>query len=46
MPVLATFILVIETRREAIETTEIAEEGKEGEESKGEYPNLAQVPCI
>ena len=28
---------------EAVETTEV---GKDGEESEGEYPNLAQVPCI
>ena len=43
------------TREKAVETVkairtaevvEIAEVGKDGEESKGEYPNLARVPCI
>ena len=35
---------VTETREEAVETAETAGEGKDGEESKGKYPNLAQVP--
>ena len=45
----ATSTPVTETREEttktveAIETTEV---GKDGKESKGEYPNLARVPCI
>ena len=37
---------VIETRGEAVETTETAEKGKDGKKSKGEYPNLTRVPCI
>ena len=44
--VLATSMPVTETRREAFETAETAREGKDGKESKGEYPNLAQVPYI
>ena len=42
----ATFTPVTETRKEVIETAETAGEGKDGEESKGEYPNFARVPCI
>ena len=36
--VLATYILVTETREEAIETVETAETSKDGKESKGKYP--------
>ena len=35
-----------ETRREAVETAEIAGKGRDGKESKNEYSNLARVPCI
>ena len=37
------------TREEAVETVEAVETAKiskDGEKSEGEYPNLAQVPCI
>ena len=54
--VLATFTLVTMTREEIVETAkaletakavQIARTGKNGKESKGEYPeNLAQVLCI
>ena len=51
--VLATSTPVTETREEAVtEAVEIAKTvestkfGKDGAESKGEYPNLARVPCI
>ena len=40
---------VIETKKEAVETAkavEIAKISKEGEESKGEYLNLARILCI
>ena len=47
-PVTGTREEAIETAKaieiaEAVETTEV---GKDGDESKGECPNLAQVPCI
>ena len=53
--VLAISTPVTGTREEAVEvaesieitkTVKTAEVGKDGEDSKGEYPNLAQVPCI
>ena len=53
--VLATSTPVTGTREEVVEaaksigtveTVETAEIGKDDKESKGEYPNLAQVPCI
>ena len=53
--VLATSTPVTGTREEAVEAAEsfgtaeaveTAEVGKDGEESEGEYPNLARVPCI
>ena len=59
--VLATFTLVIETKKKTVKTTEAigtaetveiakavesAEVGKNGAESKNEYPNLVQVLCI
>ena len=44
--VLATSTPVTETRGEAVETAETTGEGKDGKESKEEYPNLAQVPYI
>ena len=43
MSVLATSTPVTETKKEAVEAAEV---GKEGEESEGKYPNLAQVWCI
>ena len=42
----ATSTPVTETREETVEIMETVREGKDGEESKGEYPNLAQVLCI
>ena len=45
----ATSTPVTETREEAFGTAKVietAEAGKDGEESKGEYQNLARVPCI
>ena len=47
--VLATFTPVTGTRKEAVEAAEsvgTVEVGKDDEKSKGEYPNLARVPCI
>ena len=47
--VLATSTPVTKTRKEADETAEAVEStevGKGRVESKGEYPSLAQVPCI
>ena len=47
--VLATSTPVTGTREEAVEAAEFVETiriGKDDEESKGEYPNLARVPCI
>ena len=53
--VLATSTPVTGTKEEAVETAEsvetaklvdTAEVGKNGKESKGEYPNLARVPWI
>ena len=44
-----TSTLVTRTRKETVETAEAIETAKiakDGEESKGEYPNLAQVLCI
>ena len=35
-----------ETRGEAVETTKSVGESKDSEESKREYPKVAQVPCI
>ena len=55
MSVLATSTPLTRTREKAFEATEFvetieaietAEVGKDDKESKGEYPNLAQVPCI
>ena len=49
MLVSATSTLVTETREEAVETAEAVEStefGKDGVESKGEYPNLTWVPYI
>ena len=48
MPVTGTRAETIETA-EAVKTTEAigtAEVGEDGDESKGECPNLARVPCI
>ena len=42
----ATSTQVTETRGEAVKTAETAGEGRDGEESEKEYPNLTQVPCI
>ena len=42
----ATSTPVTETRKEAVETAETAGEGRDGKESKCEYPNLVQVLCI
>ena len=43
----ATSTPVIETREEVVaEAVESTEVGKDGVESKGEYPNLVRVPCI
>ena len=45
----ATSTPVTETREETVETAktvESAEVAKDSAESKGEYPNLARVPCI
>ena len=53
--VLATSTPVTETRKEAVKAAkavgttkavQTAEVGKNGEENKGKYPNLAQVLCI
>ena len=47
--VLAIFTLMTGTREKAVETTKAVkttEVSKDGEESKGEYPNLIQVLCI
>ena len=44
--VLATSTPVTETRKEAVETAETTGEGRDGKESKSEYPNLARVPYI
>ena len=47
--VLATSTPVTGTRAETIETAEAigtAEVSEDGEESEGECPNLARVPCI
>ena len=47
--VLATSTPVTGTREESVGTTkavETAKVGNDSKESKGEYPNLAQVPCI
>ena len=49
MSVSTTSTLVTGTRKETVETVEaveIVEVNKDGKESKGEYLNLAQVPCI
>ena len=49
MSVLATSTQVTETRKEIVETAEVVESakvGKDGVNSKGEYPNLTQVLCI
>ena len=44
MSVLVISMSVTKTRKEAVETAETAGAGKDGTESKGEYPeNLAQV---
>ena len=49
LSVLATSMSVTKTREETVgtaEAVESAEIGKDGAESKDEYPNLAQVLCI
>ena len=49
MSVLATFMPVTETRKEAVGTAkavETAEAGKDGKKSKDKYQNLTQVLCI
>ena len=44
--VLVTFTPVTETRGEAVKIAETAKEGRNSEESEGEYPNLARVLYI
>ena len=49
MSVSATSTPVTGTREEVVEAAESVgtiKVGKDDEESEGEYPNLAQVPCI
>ena len=46
--VLATFIPIIATREETVETTKTSGAGEDNKESKsGKYPeNFIQIPCI
>ena len=48
MPVTGTRVETVEAAKavETAEAAETAEVGKNGDESEGEYLNLARVPCI